>query len=124
VKFGMVIGMGRSDKRTRIGLVTQTRAVRHPNLLKPESSGKRFLYALLELFGVKGDGMYRRGSWEHERAHEASGGQPTGRRLRETITVAVAKWKSERPIVAMKRLIPVERRSLSVSGADSKVCAG
>jgi hypothetical protein len=30
-------------------------------------------------------------------------------------------WQSERPIVAVKRLTPVERRGLGVSGADSEV---
>ncbi len=31
------------------------------------------------------------------------------------------EWESERPVVATKRLIPVERRGLGVSGADSEV---
>ena len=34
------------------------------------------------------------------------------------------EWESERPIVALKRLIPVERRGLGVSGADSEVRVG
>ena len=33
-------------------------------------------------------------------------------------------WESERPIVATKRLMPVERRGLGVSGADSEVRVG
>ena len=123
VEFGGAADMSRSVKRTRIGLVTHMRVAKLPELLKPASAGKRFPNAPVGLSGVKGGGACRRGGWEHERAVVAVGAcarssEPgINNRSRRCVR------QSERLVVAMKRLIPVERRGLGVSGADSKVRA-
>jgi hypothetical protein len=124
VEFGGATGASRSVERTRIGLVTlNTRAAKPPEMLKPAPAGKRFSDAPVGLSGVKGGGACRRGDGEHERAVVAAGAwtrpPEPGNHNRRRCRVR----QSERLIVATKRLIPVERRSLGVSGADSKVRA-
>ena len=121
-KFGDCAEASRSDKRTRIGLVTQMRATKLPEKLKSAFAGKWFPGAPAGLSGVKGGGASRRGSWEHERAVAAvrafrPGKPDSGINNR----VGCRDRQSERPVVAAKRVITVERRGLGVSGADSEV---
>ena len=125
MKFGRIEGISRSVERIRIGLVNKSRAARHPNVLKPASLGKRFPNAPRELSGVKGDGVCRRVGWEHERAVVAAGRAVAGQSVAGNHNRGGCRERqSERLVVAMKRLIPVERRGLGVSGADSKVRVG
>jgi len=121
-KFGVCARASRSAKRTRIGLVTQMRATKLPEMRKSASAGKWFPSAPAGLSGVKGGGASRRGSWEHERAVAAVrafrlGKPDSGINNR----VGCRDRQSERPVVAAKRVMTVERRGLGVSGADSEV---
>ena len=121
-KFGVCADASRSVKRTRIGLVTQMRATRLPNKLKSALTGKRCPCAPARLSGVKGGSAHRRGSWEHERAvaaDRASSPVEPGPGINNRD--GCRDRQSERSIVAAKRLIPVERRGLGGSGADSEV---
>ena len=121
-KFGGCAEASRSVKRTRIGLVTHMRVTKLPEMLKSVSAGKWFPRAPAGLSGVKGGGAPRRGGWEHERAVAAiwafrPGKPDSGINNR----VGCCDWQSERPVVAVKRVMTVERRGLGVSGADSEV---
>ena len=124
MELGGCAEASRSDKRTRNGLVTQMRATKLPEMLKSAPAGKRYPDAPAGLSGVKGGSAPRRGGWEHESAIAAvrafRPGEPDpGINNR----VGCRGWQSERPVVAMKRVMTVERRGLGVSGADSEVRA-
>jgi hypothetical protein len=98
------------------------RATKLPEKLKSALAGKRYPDAPVRLSGVKGGGARRRGGWEHERAVAAVRvSNPGESGLGINNRAGCRGWQSERPIVAVKRLTPVERRGLGVSGADSEV---
>ena len=124
-KFGVCARVSRSDKRTRIGLVTHMRATKRPDVLKSASAGKWFPSAPAGLSGVKGGGASRRGGWEHERAVAAVRAlRPVQPGPGINNRAGCRDRQSERPVVAVKRVTTVERRGLGVSGADSEVRVG
>jgi hypothetical protein len=80
--------------------------------------------ARAEFSGVKGVGACAQSHWELGRPAAAAAGLCSGESDLETNNqVGCHGRESERPVVAIKRLITVERRGLGESGADSEVRA-
>ena len=112
-------------KQTRIGLVRlkKLRAARLPKM--SEASTRREAVSGCTGGALRGERGRRApkgqlGTWESRPRRRAAARQ---RQPGINNRWRCGGWQSERPIVAMKRLTPVERRGLGCEGAESEVRA-